>query len=135
MIRGCKLGIVSSVTVIGNHAFSGCSSLTNITIPNNVKSIGRYTFYGCRSLTSIEISDSVTNIGDRAFESCVKLQSISISSNVTYIGSSVFLYSGITDIYFDGTMEMWKSKCFNGINSAITIHCSDGDIQTDNQIQ
>ena len=41
------------MTSIGNDAFSRCSGLTSITIPNSVTSIGDAAFYGCISLTSI----------------------------------------------------------------------------------
>ena len=40
-------GTEYSVTSIGNNAFSSCSDLTSITIPNSVTSIGNYTFANC----------------------------------------------------------------------------------------
>ena len=56
-----------SVTSIGGSAFSLCTGLTSITIPNSVASIGEYAFYGCTGLTSVTIPNSVTEIGYSAF--------------------------------------------------------------------
>ena len=49
-------GVEYSVTSIGGWAFSFCSSLTAITIPEGVTSIGYAAFYDCSSLTAVYIS-------------------------------------------------------------------------------
>ena len=67
-----------SVTSIGSSAFSGCSGLTSVTIPNSVTSIGGSAFRGCTSLTSVTIPNSVTSIGDSAFSNCSSLTSVTI---------------------------------------------------------
>ena len=85
-----------SVTSIGSYAFRGCTSLTNITIPDSVTWIGSHAFSGCKSLTSITIPESVTGIYGRAFERCTNLTDITIPSSVTHIGSGVF--SGCTSL-------------------------------------
>ena len=84
--------IPNSVTNIGDNAFYGCQSLTNINIPNSVTSIGNDAFGRCYSLTSINIPDGVTNIGHAAFYKCESLTSINIPDGVTNIGDYAFLF-------------------------------------------
>ncbi|MBQ9543526.1 MAG: leucine-rich repeat domain-containing protein, partial [Clostridia bacterium] len=54
-------------------AFSRCSGLTSVTIPDSVTGIGRCAFSGCSGLTSVTIPDGVTSIGDGAFSGCDNL--------------------------------------------------------------
>ena len=75
---------------IGKCAFSGCSSLASITIPEGVKSIGSYAFFDCRSLTSITIPKGVTSIGDCTFYNCSSLTSITLPESVTSIEDGAF---------------------------------------------
>ncbi|MEE3404803.1 MAG: leucine-rich repeat domain-containing protein, partial [Acutalibacteraceae bacterium] len=91
-----SITIPDSVTSIGNSAFSGCTGLTSITIPDSVTSIGNYAFSGCTGLTSITIPDSVTSIGSSAFSGCTGLTSITIPDSVISIGDGAF--SGCTGL-------------------------------------
>ena len=83
-------GETYSVTRIGDSAFSNCSGLTSITIPNSVTSVGYRGFSGCTGLTSITIPNSVTSIDGYAFDSCYSMTSITIPSSVTSIGEGTF---------------------------------------------
>ena len=82
--------IPSSVTSIGDYAFSDCRSLSEIVIPSSVTSIGDHAFSDCYSLSEIVIPSSVTSIGDSAFSSCNSLSEIVIPSSVTSIGKGAF---------------------------------------------
>ena len=64
-----------SVTSIENSAFSRCTGLTSVTIPNSVTSIGDEAFIRCSSLTSVTIPNSITRIGNDAFYGCSGLTS------------------------------------------------------------
>ena len=83
--------ISSSVTSIGESAFSGCSMLTNVDIPPTVKSIRYGTFGYCTGLTAITIPESVVSIEPASFASCYSLNTVSIPSSVSSIGSHIFM--------------------------------------------
>lgn len=54
-----------------NSAFSNCTNLTSVSIPNSVTTIGSNAFYKCTALTSITIPNSVITIGYAAFQQCI----------------------------------------------------------------
>ena len=110
--------IGNSVTSIGSSAFSGCSSLTSITIPKSVTSIGSSAFSGCSSLTSITIPKSVTSIGSNPFYGCSSLTSVTIGSGVTSIGKYFFSgCSSLTSIIVESGNTVYDSR--NNCNAII----------------
>ena len=123
---GCSsltsITIPNSVTSIGNWAFSGCSSLTSITIPNSVTAIGNYAFSSCSSLTSIELPTSVTSIGSYAFYGCSSLTSLEVPNSVTSIGSGAFYgCSGLTSVELPNSVTSIGSGAFSGCSGLTSI--------------
>ena len=107
--------IPDSVTSIGEGAFSGCSGLKSVTIPDSVTSIDEGAFYGCSGLTSVTIPDNVTYIGINAFSGCSGLKSVTIPDSVTFIGSQAFYgCSGLTSLTIPDSVTFIGGRAFYG---------------------
>ncbi len=74
------MAVSSVITDIANDAFSNCSALTAIYIPDSVVSIGENAFYGCSGLKDITVPQSVVVIGENAFTACYDLIDIEVDS-------------------------------------------------------
>ena len=110
--------IPSSVTSIGDRAFKDCGSLSSIVIPSSVTSIGDWAFYDCRSLSEVVIPSSVTRIGDWAFYDCRSLSDIVIPSSVTRIGDWAFCgCSSLSDIVIPSSVTRIGNSVFRGCSS------------------
>lgn len=114
-----------SVTSIGHMAFSNCSALTSIEIPNSVTDIGEYAFLQCYSLTSIVIPNSVTAINYCTFGNCTALATIEIPNSVTAIHSTAFLNcSSLTSIVIPSSVTALAYQIFTGCSNLISIEAS-----------
>jgi len=106
-----SFAVPSSVTTIGNYAFSNCVSLTSVTLGRSVRSIGCYAFAGT-SVTSMVLSENVTWIGSNAFDGCSALQSLTIpfvGSSRSGIGTSEGLLGYVFgNAYFTGSVEAYQ---------------------------
>lgn len=111
---GCQsltsITIPSGVTSIGSSAFTDCVGITSITIPSGVTTIGEDAFERCYNLTTITLPSGLISIGDEAFFACSSIASIIIPASVTSIGSRAF-YKGDYNVYYDNTdiPSTWKN--------------------------
>ena len=83
-----ELPYFTGLTAIESRAFSGCSNLVSISLPN-VSTINYAAFDGCSSLTKINIPRSVSSIGDHAFSDCNSLQKVTVNWWETYTIPSI----------------------------------------------
>ena len=116
---GCSsltsITISSGVTSIGESVFRECTSLTSVTIPNGVTSIGSYAFSGCSGLKEVTIPGSVTTIGDDAFSGCSALEKVTIPGSVTFIGTKAFSgCSALEKVTIPGSVTTIEAHAFSG---------------------
>jgi hypothetical protein len=137
--------IPSSVTNIGEEAFSACPSLTNITVDplnSNFSSVDGVLFD--KSLTTLiqypggkagsyMIPGSVIHIGDGAFSGCSSLTSVTIPNSVTSIGSYAFTgCTNLTSVTIPDSVAAIGDSTFQGCSglSSVAIGNSVSNIGT-----
>lgn len=79
------------VTSIGTSAFTGCSNVQQINIPDSVEHIDPYAFSFCKGLHTVKLPASLTLISEDLFAECANLKNIDIPGSVTEIGANAFL--------------------------------------------
>lgn len=125
--------IHSNTKFIQFAAFSGCSSLDNLILPDGLLGIGSHAFSYCHSLTAVTIPENVAFIGIEVFLNCSNLEKITISPNIEEIPLGM-LYScaQLADIVFNGTIEQWnniyKGPKWNHHTGYYIVYCTDGTI-------
>lgn len=106
------------VTVIGVGAFSGCTSLKEVTIPDCVTTISTSAFRHCKNMKLSKLPDSLTTIGSGSFSYCDQLTDIVLPAGVTDIPDRAF--------YWCDGMKTFKSKGdIISIGERAFIYCSD----------
>ena len=110
----------SDIEKIGDHLFSGCTSLERVTFPSppySLKDIGEYAFEDCINLYSVR--GSVSNkVGSYAFKGCTALESIGFLC-VEY-GDYVFQDCvNLGAFTFNDEVKIIGSNLFDGCNNVV----------------
>ncbi len=122
-----RVVIPDSVTEIGGNAFVHCSGLTSVVIPDSVIVIDESAFNNC-GLTMVVIPDSVKSIGRFAFACCSSLTSVVIPDSVTEIGDSAFVEcSSLTNVAIPDSVTAIGDDAFAGCSSLTSIEVSENN--------
>ena len=111
--------IPDGVTIVGDSAFNGNTSLTAVVLPDSVVTIGANAFQSCTGLTKAELSSKLEKIANYAFNNCKALKEIQIPETVTEIGIGAFQYcAGLTELTLpEGLQTIGESAfaCCSGL--------------------
>ena len=106
-----SIELPASISFMGYGVFSRCEALQSAVI--NTNTIGEFAFLGDISLTNVQIGPNVREINEGAFNGCTALQTINFASNanVGRIGDEAFINSGLENINIKsmsmGTIGAW----------------------------
>lgn len=108
----------SSITSIPDSAFTECTSITRVKMPNSITIVGKHSFRNCSSLKKINLHSKLVKLDDYAFQYCTSLSgTVTVPASVTYVGTFLFGYcSNITDLIFETTATVgnlafsWSGK-------------------------
>ena len=119
--------ILDSVKEIDGCAFSSCSLIKSIILPEGVTSIGWYAFSDCTSLESINFPDTLTSIDEGAFSGCISIVGDITLNTMETISTHAF--SGCTSlesVTMDGSVSNIGYGAFSDCTSlqSVTIGSS-----------
>ena len=121
-VRGVN-GTPVPVVAIGDNAFAGNLSITNVIIPGTVTRIGNAAFLNCSNLVVAALPGNLSTIGDTAFKNCISLTGISIPASVVSIGSEVFANCpGVTNLNFGVGLTYIGTGAFNGCSNLDAVY-------------
>ena len=134
LVVGCKNSVMpndGSVTTISSYAFSYCTGLKEITIPDSVTSIGYGAFESCTSLTMVTFgkNSQLTSIDNMAFYACTSLTTVTFGGNsqLTSIGDSVFYRcTSLTSVDIPDGVTNIGMDAFSDCTSLTSVDIPDG---------
>ena len=110
------------VTSIGDGVFS-YSDFDKIYVPSSVTKVGNSAFSNCKSVT---LCGSITYIGSSAFSRCGSFSFMSSLKNLKYIGSYAFAETGIDNMNIPGTLNEIPEGLFYGCSYLIEVKIGEG---------
>ena len=115
------------VTSINGDAFSGCSTMTSVTIPKTVKRIDTRVFLGCDGLKAVHISDLAAWC-EIDFRSFYRFPDTSYGSNPLESNGNPILYLNgnmVTDLVIPDSVTSIGEYAFIGYEKLASVKISD----------
>lgn len=122
-VKVCSIN--ENTKIIGSYAFSYCSNIEKIIVPDSVTSIGEGAFKNCSSLKTLILPDSLTIIPNEMVAYCSKLKDFTIPLLVTSIGSEAFRDTALTSFYIPSSVNYIGEGAFRNCDELIMVSARD----------
>ena len=77
----------SNIEELGERSFSGCSGLSDLTIPAGLKEIPASCFDGCTGLSSLKIPETIEKVCKNAFSDCTGIKELTMPVDLDYVNT------------------------------------------------
>lgn len=129
LIKGCNISsysIIEGTISIASGAFSKCSTLFSIAVPQSLREIGEGAFEGCTHLEHVYLcwcDENSFKIGKTAFDRCPSLRKIVVPENSTDRFDTIFSNAGYN--FKKGFVEVYYDDCLDWDYYGEPIHICD----------
>ena len=127
IVKFNELQCFTGLSEIPDQAFSNCTNLASVVLPETLTSIGQSAFSFCPALTSVNLPESLTSIGISAFNSCTALTGVRFPESLTTVGSSAFQRCGLTTLEIPAGLTDIGENAFIYNSGLTAIHVSEAN--------
>ena len=112
-VEGLKTIIIpGTCKIIGKNAFANNKTLEKVIMQDGVEITGESAFRNCINLNTVEMADTIIQIDRDAFSMCTNLQSVNISKRLKQINSYVFHSCGFKEINIPNSVAEIRGQAF-----------------------
>lgn len=116
VLHGPVKGEAAGLEKIGVSAFSNCTSLQSILMPDSIATVEAGAFLGCTKLASVRLSENLKAVSDMMFKGCSSIPFIDFPAKVASIGKESFMGCSSLDgaLTIPGTVLSVGDSAFSG---------------------
>ena len=114
--------VESGITTIGAFAFSNCTYLGSVSLPNSLTKVGKCAFYNCTRLSDVNFPNSVKEIGNQAFSYCTAITSINLPTDLIRIDTMAFKScSSLESLFIPNNTSTIAYRAFEDCSSLLSV--------------
>ena len=118
--------IEPGVTAVGDHAFTGCTSVTSVTLPEGLTAIENFCFNGCTALNQIKLPSTLEYIDDSAFRG-TGLTGITFPASLKHIYRAAFYdCKSLISVTIPGNVETIDDSAFEKCTALLKLTIEEG---------